>query len=91
MAVQMTIQQFRFLARVLMGQVSPEEHFHRPGEGREQGRGWHTSRVCRDNGWLLFDQEVTGGSYVTQTGLDAMRAVFPEYFYTTDELKREVG
>ena len=74
----MTLQQFRFLYRVLTGQVEGEEH--------RQGPTSLTSRACRSYGWLVVEYRDISDpplAEVTEKGKEQMRIAFPEFFDDT--------
>lgn len=72
----MSIQQFRFLYRVMLGLVDYHEHY--------KGMVSLTSRACRNAGWLTEPQDSSPAGFaamaVTDEGLAAMRAALPEVF-----------
>ncbi len=68
----MSLVQFRFLYRLLTGQVDSEEHY--------RGSTSLISRACRKNGWVDDGGDFPGGCAVSAAGQAAMRAAFPEFF-----------
>lgn len=73
----MTLQQFRFLLRVLTGSISSYEQIRDELFGQERSATIRTMQSCREEGWFLWEDNVFE---VTEEGLQAMKSALPEYF-----------